>query len=95
MLDFNIYSLISGQIKLYKEKKINEVDLYNSIINLIWNSMHDSQLIDKREMEKVIQWLSKEEEALTPPAKQYRASNVIKNAGNNYFEGLKYIFSIP
>ena len=82
-----LFVMISSLISIYRDKKINDFDLYNSIIRLV----HFNSGKNKDELEKIITWLDKEEKDGIHPQDQYQAEHVKLNAGENYFEGLQQL----
>ena len=84
-----LFPMVASLILAHKEKNINDVDLYNSILRLIY--FHGSDEINKEELEVIVRWLDQEEKNNTDQRVQYLKENVIKNAGENYFEGLEMI----
>jgi len=86
--DNHLFLMVAGLILAHREKNINDIDLYNSILRLI-SGAHDKKHIE--EMEEVVRWLEREEKNGTDPQAQYLKENVMENAGENYFEGLETI----
>jgi len=82
-----MYEMVGSIVAMHREKKINDFDLYNSILRLIYSGPKNN----REELQKIINWLDAEERNNTPLQEQYHSENVKKNAGENYFEGLKLI----
>lgn len=82
-----IFLIIASIISSYKKKELSDIDLYNSIIRLLDK---DSPMTENnlKEISKVSNWLRLEEEKNTELREQYKKDNVIRNVGENYFEGL-------
>jgi len=85
-----MYEMVGSLVSAYKDKKINDFDLYNSILRLIYSGPNGN----KEKLQKIIEWLDAEEKNNTSLQEQYQSDNVRKNAGENYFEGLNLIATL-
>jgi hypothetical protein len=85
----NLFLIIASLILANRKKDFNDVDLYNSILRLI--HFHANDKINLEKIEEVVEWLDREEKSGTDPRIQYRKENVMKNTGEDYFEGLVMI----
>lgn len=86
---FNYFEMVGSLISAYKENRISDIDLFNSIIRLVYST----SAIDKEALKNVVDWFNFHEEKNTPPEVQYSAQNVKENVGQDYFEGLMLILS--
>lgn len=85
----DFFLMVSAVVVTYKDKQINDIDLYNSILRLVY--FHSNDKATQGKLKKVVGWLNQEEDMATEPQKQYLKENVIRNAGDNYFEGLLHV----
>jgi len=85
---FNYFVMIGHLVSIYKKGQIRDVDLFNSIIRLVYFSD-----VDKNLLKTVIDWLNFHEKNNTAPEVQYDSQNVKKAVGEDYFEGLTRLFS--
>lgn len=83
----HVFMIIAGLILAHRDKSVNDIDLYNSILRLIYFHANDNL----EEIETVVRWLEQEEKNNVNPQIQYLRENVVKNVGENYYEGLETI----
>jgi len=78
------YSMVGSLVAMHSDGYLNDIDLYNSILRLIYSGGG----ADKEELKKIISWLNKEEKNNSDSVEQYSTENVRHNAGEDYLEGL-------
>jgi len=85
-----LYETVGHLVSMHREGVLNDFDLYNSILRLI----HFGPGANKNDLQNIVDWLDREESNNTPPQEQYLADNVLKNAGEQYFEGLQRLMPL-
>ena len=86
-----LFNMVGHLVSMHRDKKIDDLDLYNSILRLIYSADEDS----KAQLKGVVEWLNNEEAGNVDRREQYSFKNVTGNAGEDYREGLMRIQSLP
>jgi hypothetical protein len=85
-----LFNMIGSLIAIHRENKIDDLDLYNSILRIVYFSTEE----DKLKLKKIVEWLDTPEKSNTDKHEQYSYENVTKNTGEEYREGLMRIQSL-
>lgn len=85
-----LYAMVGHLVSMHRDEKIDDIDLYNSILRLICFGADEN----RAELEKIIAWLDTTDQNNADPGEQYQAQNVRQNAGENYFEGLQRLMPL-
>lgn len=82
-----ICTIIGGLIGVYLKGKINEIDLYNSIIRLVYITEND----EREKLKSVVEWVEKHD-SIERMKEAYKDMNSVKqNAGEDYVQGIMRI----
>lgn len=85
--EFSLPVLVGNLVSAYKQHKINDIDLYNSILRLVYYSEEG----DREKLKEIISWLGEHERKGTPPEVQYDYKRVKNGVGDEYLGGLERI----
>ena len=86
-----LFNMAGHLVAMHRDKKIDDLDLYNSILRLIYSADEDSKV----QLRRVVEWLDKDEKNNTDRREQYSFKNVTENAGEDYREGMMRIQVLP
>lgn len=85
-----LFNMVGHLVSMHRDKKMDDFDLYNSILGLIYSGTEE----DRAELKRVVEWIDSQED--NPDRKaQYSYKNITENAGEAYREGIMRIQAIP
>jgi hypothetical protein len=91
MKNTELFNMVGHLVSMHRDKKIDDLDLYNSILRLIYSADEDSKV----QLKGVVEWLDNEENDNTDRREQYSFKNVTDHAGEDYREGLMKVQPLP